>query len=320
MSLLKRCRVALEPWLLRLAFACVGRFPRAVVRGMAAFLGLVGYWVSPLLRRMGRANLELAFGAERTATERERILRRSFQSFALVVLDAFWFARNTRERLRRWVRFERPLAEVLGGGAHLCLTGHLGNWELLGQATAQEGFPLASVATPLKNPAVDRVFNRHRQTLGQLIIPRQGAVRALLRVLRDGGNVALLLDQNTRLSDGGVFTDFFGRPVTVSAAAALLSARAQAGFVFGFCLPDERGGYLVRMPPVLPPAPRDAGEAVLAEWTSRITQVYEDEVRRRPECWLWTYKRWRFIRPGDDPARYPFYATPIERLPAEAEL
>lgn len=292
----------------RAAFALVGRLPRPAVLFLAHALGTLGYLVSPGLRRIGRANLDLAFGASIPIREKKRILRRSFQAFALTTLDVFWFARDMKERVRRFVRFERPLAEVLGGGRRICLTGHFGNWEILGQAVVLSGYPLTSVAMPLKNPAVDERFNRFRQAAGQAIVPRQGAVRALIRTLRAGGNVALLLDQNTPPSEGGVFVDFFGRPVAVSAAGAVLASRTGAPVAFGFALP-ERQGYLVRLPPGLPPTRPGTPENEVQQWTQRITRLYEDEIRRRPECWVWTYKRWKYIRPGDDPQHYPFYAT-----------
>lgn len=305
----KKQRLKLEVGLTRLAMAVVGRLPRPVILGVARFLGAAGYLLARSLRRIGRANLDLAFGDSRSVREKRRILRSSFQAFALVALDVFWFSRRTEERIRRWVRFEQPLAGVLGSGANVCLTGHLGNWEVLGLACAVEGYPLASVAMPLKNPEVDALFNRLRQSTGQAIIPREGAVRALLRLLREGRNAALLLDQNTRPEHGGLFMDFFGRPATVSSAAVFLAARAGCGIVSGFCLPDGRGGYLVRLPAALGVPPPRPDEAQVREWTEKITRLYEDEVRRRPECWLWTYKRWRFIQPGDDPAAYPYYAA-----------
>ena len=305
----KEQRKKLEVILTRLAIAVVGRLPRPAVRGLAWFLGTTGHFFSPSLRRIGRANLDLAYGDTLTARKKRRILKRSFQAFALVALDVFWFARRTEARIRRWVSFERPLVEVLGSGAKVCLTGHLGNWEVLGLACAVEGYPLASVAMPLKNPEVDVLFNKLRQSTGQTIIPRDGAVRALLRLLHGGRNVALLLDQNTPPSEGGLFIEFFGRPVTVSTAAVFLAARTGAGIVFGFCLPDGRGGYRVRIPPALGAPPPRPDEAQVREWTERITRLYEDEVRRCPECWLWTYKRWKYVRPGDDTAAYPFYAS-----------
>lgn len=303
-----------EVILTRLAMAVVGRLPRSVVLGLARAMGSVGYMVSPSLRRIGQANLDLAYGDTLSAPEKRRILKRSFRAFALVALDIFWFARQTEERIRRWVTFERPPREVLGSRANVCLTGHLGNWEVLGLACAVEGYPLASVAMPLKNPEVDALFNRLRQGTGQAIIPREGAVRALLRLMREGRNVALLLDQNTPPAEGGIFIEFFGRPVTVSTAAVFLAAHAGAGIVAGFCLPDSRGGYRVRLPAALGVPPPRPDDAQVREWTGRITQMYENEVRHCPECWLWTYKRWKFIRPGDDSAQYPFYATTPKML------
>jgi KDO2-lipid IV(A) lauroyltransferase len=305
----KEQRKKLEVVLTRLAIAVVGRLPRTVVLGLARFLGAAGWLFSRSLRRIGRANLDLAYGDTRPAREKQRMLKRSFQAFALVALDVFWFTRRTAARIRRWVSFERPLAEVLGSGAQVCLTGHLGNWEILGLACAVEGYPLASVAMPLKNPEVDALFNKLRQSTGQAIIPREGAVRALLRLLHDGRNVALLLDQNTPPSEGGLFIEFFGRPVTVSSAAVFLAARTGSGIVFGFCLPDGRGGYRVRIPPSLGVPPSRPDEAQIRDWTEKITRLYEEEVRRCPECWLWTYKRWKYVRPGDDADSYPYYAS-----------
>jgi lauroyl/myristoyl acyltransferase len=45
----------------------------------------------------------------------------------------------------------------------------------------------------------------------------------------------------------------------------------------------------------------------VTELTRRITEELEHVLRARPEHWLWTYKRWKYVPAGDDPERYPFY-------------
>jgi Kdo2-lipid IVA lauroyltransferase/acyltransferase len=135
----------------------------------------------------------------------------------------------------------------------------------------------------------------------------------MLRILKNGGLVALLLDQNTQLNEGGVFVDFFGVPATVSAAGASLAYRTGTGIAFGFSIPDANGCYHIHLPPVINPPPyrRENADQATLELTRQITRVYEDMIRAHPECWLWMYKRWKHIRPGDSRERYPFYSSEL---------
>lgn len=313
-GLLKRLRKRAEIVLARLGRVLITPLPRGAILRLARMLGAVGYLFSGRLKSVGRANLDLVFGDRLSREDKTRILKQSCRTFALVALDSIWFSAKTVERTRQWVSFEKHPGEVFkdGKGA-LCLTGHLGNWEVLGHAAAVAGFPLASVATPLKNPAVDEFLRRARETAGQTIIERSGAVRALLQTLRQGGRVALLLDQNTQINEGGVFVDFFGVPATVSAAAASLAYRTGTNIYFGFCIPQPDGSYRVRIPRSIAPPPYDrerVDKAVLAI-TREICSVYEEEIRACPECWLWMYKRWKHVRPGDTRDRYPFYSSEL---------
>ena len=89
----RRLRQALEAPLMRLGLAVVPRLPRGAVRALARGLGTAAYAVSARSRRLGRENLDLAFGGTKTAAEKRRILRRSLQNFSLVMLDLDHFKR-----------------------------------------------------------------------------------------------------------------------------------------------------------------------------------------------------------------------------------
>jgi lauroyl/myristoyl acyltransferase len=318
MSAARSLRRRLEAALARGAYRVLSALPRPCVVALARGLGTLAYWAAPALRRVGRANLDVAFRDAKSAPEKRAILLESCRRFALVILDIFWFARDTRARIGKYVRFEPETADFLDERAAVCLTGHFGNWELLGQAATVRGMKLHSVAMPLKNPAVDEMLIRSREAAGAKIIRRQGAVRRLLEVLRGGGKVALLLDQNTALSEGGIFVDFFGVPATVSPAGAMLACRTGADIVFGFCLPERGGRYRVHAAGRLrPPEPSRgrAGQPVL-DLTREITAVYEQQIRKHPENWMWMYKRWKHIRPGDPGKGYPFYSSRLAGDPA----
>ena len=310
------------PWRakIELALCKVGLFiipplPRRAVVGLARCIAAVAWLVARRERRIGLANLDLAFRDTLTPAAKRAILRESFFTFALVLLDVFWFSRDSRARVARWVASEPSMEPLWQKCATVGVTAHLGNWELLGQAVSMRGDPLHSVAMPLANAAVDELFLKVRVDNGQQIFPRQGAVRQLLRTLRAGKKIGLLLDQNTLPQEGGQFVEFFGVPVPVSAAGSVLGLKTGAQFFFAFCLPQRDGSYRMLSTGHFTPTPLQPGDdeaAAVAALTARTAAVIEQTVRAYPGQWLWMYKRWKFIAPGADRARYPYYAKPAE--------
>lgn len=302
-------RARVETALTRLGFRIIPYLPRRAVVRLAGLFGTLGYRFSRKLSRIGETNLDLAFGATRTAEEKRRILRSSFRSFSLVLLDAFWFSHRTEERIARWVSFDASFDVLFKSQPHICVTAHYGNWEVLGMAVTARGFPLHSVAKPLKNPEVDAMFIEARHKNGQKIVRREGAVRTLLRILQQQGKIALVLDQNTKLSEGGIFVPFFGLPVPVSTAPAGLALKTGANIFIGMLTPQADGSYVGEHGLELDIAPyraEDSGVAVRI-LTERITTELESILRSHPEHWLWTYKRWKYVPPGDNPERFPYY-------------
>ncbi len=310
---LKRFRKSLEAPFMRLGLAVVPRLPRRAILGLARLLGAVGFACSARNRCLGLANLDLAFGEALTVAEKRGILRRSLQNISLVMLDLLWFSRDSAARMERWFEAAPSLKAAMERRvARVGVTGHFGNWELMGRYWAMKSGGLMSVAMPLKNPVVDQLLQAARQVTGQQIIPREGALKKLVRCLRDGGTVGLLLDQNTAPQQGGIFVDFFGKPVAVSPAAGLLAPMTGAEILFAYALPRPDGTYLGEVSHVLPPAEIAALDRATAarDLTQRITGFYEEAIRARPDCWLWSYRRWRHIPEGTMSDGFPSYAKP----------
>jgi KDO2-lipid IV(A) lauroyltransferase len=302
----KTCRQFGETLLARLALWVIPRLPRRWVLALAAFLGRTAYLVAGGTRRIGRANLDLAFGDRLSNREKNAILRESFRTFSRVLLDLFWFSRDASARIARYVVFDPTFDALLSGRPTVVATGHFGNWEILGQAAAFRGCPAVSVFAEMKNPSITDMLVRARERTGQKMVGRGGAVREALKQLRADGVAAFLLDQNTPPEEGGEFVPFFGRSVPISKAAAALAVKAGAEIVPAFGVPEAGGGYRVYARPPLT-FDRMAPDAV-SRGTRQIAAAMEEEVRRHPGQWLWTYKRWKHVPPGTPREGYPFYA------------
>lgn len=309
MKLRRQLRVLVELPLICLAWCTIPMLPRRAVVGLAAWCGRAAFALAPGLRRVALANLDTAYGDSLSAAEKRRIVVQSHATSALLMLDLFWFSWFCRRRLTKWVTIDPSFLSALTRAPLAMVTGHLGNWEVAGLAVALHGVPLLSVAARVKSPVAEFVMRRVRRQTGQKIVLRKGAMRAMVRELRQKGRIALLIDQNVHPNNGGVFVNFFGLPVPVSPAASVLCARTGAAAVVVCFLPDERGHYLGFSRSAMTVGEGGVPES---EATQRMTDELEGMIRENPGRWLWAYKRWRYVPPGADRSRYPFYAEPWE--------
>jgi KDO2-lipid IV(A) lauroyltransferase len=292
--------------------AVLPRFPRRAAASLARLLGHAAYYVSRHLRRVGFANLDIAYGETLSRQEKKRILKQSFRTFALTMLDLFWF--NEADKARKYVDLDASYDRLKNGTPTVCISGHLGNWELLGQAVALRVETLTSVAAPLENQRVDDIYNRSRRQTGQTVVYKAGAMRKLLKALKRGEPIAILLDQNTKPSRGGVFVPFFGLPVPISSIAGSLVPRTGAALCFGSCVADNKGHYTappLRFIELDEPSENETRSETAQCITAAIAKVIEEEIRKDPGQWLWMYKRWKYVAPGHENTAYPFYAKTL---------
>ncbi len=256
-------------------------------------------------RTVALANLEAAFGDEYSAERRQEIVRESYQHFARTMLDLFWSPRLNAQNYSEYIEFEnteRTRAEIAPSNS--CIVGafHYGNFEWFSLACAWLGFPSSIVTQEFKNPLLDKFFEQLRERSGHAMVPREGAIIRLYKVLRKKGRVALLVDTTLPPHEPTVVIECFGLKTIVTVAHAWLQDRTGVPIIPAYCEPLPAGRYrVVTLPKVQPPKGATHQEIAQACW-----DAFEPVVRRNPAPWMWMYKHWRYQPAG---ARaYPFYA------------
>ncbi len=202
----------------------------------ARLLAAILHRVDRRHRAIGVDNLRQAFGDQYTPAEREAIVRRVYLHFCMMLMEILHIPRKLhpttwRDRITL-VGHERVLDRLLQGGPLIMLTGHFGNWEMAGYLFGVFGFPPNSVARTLDNPYLDAYLRTFRERTGQKMIPKKGGYDQMLEVLRTGGVLSFLADQDA--GERGMFVDFFGRPASTHKAIAILALEHQAPVVVGY--------------------------------------------------------------------------------------
>ena len=152
--------------------------------------------------------------------------------------------------------------------------------------------PAVVIYRPLDSPLLDHLVLRVRSATGNIPLPKDHAMRPMLRTLKQNGILGILIDQNMAWYEG-VFVDYFGRPACTTDGLALLALHTEAPVLPAYIVRLPDGRYRLVFGPeveVIRTGDRDAD--VLAN-TQRFTKVIEQIVHRYPDQWLWVHQRWK---------------------------
>ena len=292
----------------------VGRLPYAALRRIAVVLGAVVYYLDTRGRAVALANLDAAFGEKFSSARKKQIARASYQSFARSMLELFWSPNLTREFAEkilhiRGVELDPCHYDPNQAVIYVCL--HYGNFEWLSQLAAFHTGNQPVVTQRFRNPLIGKIFNRLRSSTGHTILPQERAMIRMLKHLKSGGKFKMLIDLNLDPNEPSVIiNEFDGLKTCVTQMHAVLADRCQAKLVPAECRPQPDGTYEMRVhkPLEFPPG---TSPAVIAQM---CWDVLEPSLYEMPECWLWSYKHWRFRPSGDTTGRYPFYSNEAKRF------
>jgi Kdo2-lipid IVA lauroyltransferase/acyltransferase len=294
--------------------------PLPIALALGGVLGRLAWALSPRLRRDMRASLAAAF-PERSDAEREAIARASLVRLGWVGGEMITLGRWS-SRLDDYVE-ARPetvatVARAVARGKGIVLVlGHIGNWELTCRLSRYVQ-PNAVIAKRSWHPSLDRLAERARVENRVATIWRDDpdTGRAMLKLLKRGGTLGILIDQDIR-DVQTVFVPFFGRPAATPRAAADLALRFGAAVLVVTChrlgtrAGDGHRLEVVEVPYDAAPADR---EAEVVRITAACVALQEAAIRRNPAEWVWMHQRWK-TRPDFEtaPALDPAPAVELAR-------
>lgn len=185
--------------------------------------------------------------------------------------------------------FER--AREKGKGV-IIITGHCGNWELMGRVMSLKLANVAGVARPLDNPYLNRFIEKTRASYGNSVIYKKGALKGIMSTLKNGGNVVILMDQAVLPGNEGYVIEFLGRNAWTTRMPALIARKTGAAVVPLF-ISRSVNGHEINIHPAVELSQNSNYEEALVEDTKKLSAYIEDYIRQHPSEWLWIHKRWK---------------------------
>jgi Kdo2-lipid IVA lauroyltransferase/acyltransferase len=280
----------------RLLVCVIQALSLAAARKLAAALAWLAYRFDCRHREVALDNLRLAYPGRYSEADLQRMARAVYHHFCGVLVEIIHLPRrlhssNWREHIELTGGRE-IVACLLSGRPLLLVTGHFGNWEMAGYVLGLLGFRTCAIARTLDNPHLNAFLLKFREKTGQTILDKENDFARIQGVLRGGGALATLVDQDA--GQRGQFVDFFGRPASTHKAVALLALEHGAVLaVVGVPRVGEPLRYRVAVEEVIRPEEYAGRRDAVAAITQRFTAALERQVRQFPEQYFWLHRRWK---------------------------
>ena len=278
--------------------SCAG-YDRIMARGDAP--GDFLFWILRRTRSRIRHNLRLALGRELSDDDREKIVERVVGQFIKNWLELFFYAGEKKQAVRSRIEIvgldnlDRALAR---GNGVIAVSGHIGNYGLLGTQFTERGYDFTVAIREPTNPIIASIYKKGRAMMGLRTVstlPERQFYKDIMRILGRNEILCLISDDNKRT--GGVFVDFFGRLASTPPGPAALALRTGAAIVPVFITRNPDNSQLITVEPEIPWEKSDNHEHDVRAITSRFTAVIEQRIRCDLAQWMWTNFRWR-TQPG----------------------
>ncbi len=248
----------------------------------------------PSRRRVVAQNFAQVTGLPADDPRVQRLVRACFRHFGRYIAEALhlqsWDTETVLDRVKVEGEENFEAAAEHGRGI-VFVSGHMGSTEVAAALAVLRGYRMRAVTEPLPTGWLMDWVVRTRQAMGITLTSADGAGLGLIRTLRRGGMVAMVIDAGVERADS-IPVEFFGRQTLFPAGPARLARLTDAPLVFGLAVRRPGGLFKAYLcPPLLPDRDRPAGDDI-GRMTQELARTFEGFVRRYPAQWYAFRRIW----------------------------
>ncbi|HXN07205.1 MAG TPA: lysophospholipid acyltransferase family protein, partial [Nitrospiria bacterium] len=216
-------------------------------------LGRIFYIFDKRHREVTKQNIRASLGTGLRQADLDRIAISCFENLGLSLTEMVRAEKMTAPELMKNITIEgmeNYQAAIRQGKGVVLIGAHFGSWELLGIIISIILKRVYAVARKLDNPFIERKLGRIRSSKGNLTLNKNDAFWEMIRLLKNGEIVAVLMDQNVTRREG-VFVPFFGQPACTNKGLAMILLKTGTPAVPVFMVRRPDGTHRVEIKPAI---------------------------------------------------------------------
>ena len=284
-------------WLGARAFAVMPYWFQYYVVGDILFVLL--YYLLRYRVKVVKKNLRNSF-PEKSERELAVIRRKFYRTLSEIFVDTINMASMSDKKGRKvlTVKGLEEHVRAVHGRDWIAMTAHFGCWEYCSYWGLYERSQMVvAVYHPLRSVVMERLYQRLRNYENSMTVSMKECLRFYLRNREkgvDGKNLAigLIADQNPPRRPDSHWFRFLNQDTIFFDGGEKLALRCHLPVYFVKIDRLRRGRYEMSFEPIYD------GKEEVAEYeiTERYVRMLEAEIRRRPELWMWSHRRWKYKR------------------------
>lgn len=285
----------LSGWMLKGVFSAFGSLPMPVLYGISSGVAWLAGDVIGYRRKVVRQNLRSSF-PEKTDAELRDIEKKFYRFLCDYFVETLRLGRMDADEISRRMVYEgqEEVNRCLESGRNVSLVlGHLGNWEWSSSIPLHlpAGIHAGQIYHPLENEGADEAFLKIRGRFGATSIRMKDTLPTIMRWRKEGKPfiIGYISDQSPVYEAIHCFTPFLNHDTAAITGHERLSRMLHAAVFYCEISRPERGKYVCRYVQMTD----DAAKLPQFELTHRFYRLLEENIRLRPELWLWSHKRWK---------------------------
>jgi len=269
--------------------------PKSLRRAIFIGLGHFAYWFPTRYKNVVRNNILFVYGND---VSEEFITKNTKYAFKLLLLNFLHTIEGryySVEELMQNITFKNE--EVVQkakdeGRAIVFITSHYGAWELAGSMLSAMIEPVLIVYKKMKNKKFEEYLLSARAKWRINYVERHGATRGILKQLRSGKSIAILIDTNVRKKEA-IKVDFLNHPVSQIKTTAYFARKFNAAIIPVLVHSDDDKNYTITFyDEIVPPKTDDADEDIKVS-TQMQTEWLSKEILKDPKPWFWLHRRFK---------------------------
>ncbi len=260
---------------------------RWLLTSIGKTLALLGFYLG-IRRAVTLENLSRAL-PHYSEQQRQQVARKSYLNLGRVFSELIYlrFAPlRSIEAATELINPETYHAALSKNNGLIVVAGHFANWEWLalgGSLKLKSVFSI--VRKNIKTSGTELFLERMRKRSGNQLI-NAASTFSMIKVLKQGGCVAILADQAAPAEQTQV--SFLGTTISAYEGPARLALATGASMLFASCVLTSSNTYRISFIPI----EYDDSDSIMS-LTQKHVSLLEEEIRARPELWLWQHKRWK---------------------------
>ncbi|SKB54844.1 KDO2-lipid IV(A) lauroyltransferase [Parapedobacter luteus] len=270
----------------------ISLLPFWVLYAFSNVLYLLLYYVIGYRKAVVYENLRNAF-PEKTDSERRQIARKFYRFLPDLIVEAVKMRSISAEAVEKRIvihQKEELERHFRAGKGVIGVTAHYANWELgIHRLSLLTENPVLIIYKPLHNQTVDLIYNAIRGRFGATMVPMKQTLRKIIAHRQQPHISIFVADQTPMYKDSNYFIPFLNQDTLVYTGAEKIAKMTNFPVVFCHIDRVRRGHYSCTFTTLVENPAEVPGHGI----TDIHNKFTEDIIRRKPEWWLWSHRRWK---------------------------